>query len=160
MKEVFKLIVKLYLPVLFILPLIIYSCAKKELTFKTVENQPAAFSYLPRTEDGFIDWVAAINRGIINPRDSIDMKAKPQSRPMDMDVVFYSKGAMPDVIYPHYQHTQWLDCSNCHPKIFKAQKGGNGVTMAKIFEGEFCGRCHGTVAFPLQYCNRCHVKPK
>ena len=157
MKEVLKLIIRFYLPLIIILPVVIESCAKKELVFKTVENQPAAFSYLPRTEDGFIDWVAAIDRGIIKPRDSIDLKPKPQSPPLNLDIVFDSR-TMPAVTYPHYQHTQWLDCRNCHPKIFKAQRGGNGITMAKIFEGEFCGRCHGTVAFPLKYCERCHVK--
>ncbi|MBI5043264.1 MAG: hypothetical protein HZC10_05430 [Nitrospirae bacterium] len=159
MKDALKLIIRFYPLYFLIIPLILTSCAKKELVFKTVEKEPPAFSYLPRTEDGFIDWVAAIDRGIINPRDSIELKATPQSRPMDLDIVFETK-SMPAVVYPHYQHTQWLDCTNCHPKIFKAQKGGNSVTMAKIFEGEFCGRCHGTVAFPLQYCNRCHVKKK
>ncbi len=158
MNEVFKLIIRFYLPLIIILPVVIEGCAKKELVFKIVENQPVAFSYLPRTEDGFIDWVAAINRGIIKPRDSIDLKPKPQSSPLNLDIIFYTKGTMPNVVYPHYQHTQWLDCRNCHPKIFKAQRGSNGVTMAKIFEGEFCGRCHGTVAFPLKYCERCHVK--
>lgn len=158
MNEVFKLIIRFYLPLIIILPVVIESCAKKELVFKTVENQPAAFSYLPRTEDGFIDWVTAINRGIIKPRDSIELKpTKLQSPPLNLDIVFDSR-TMPAVTYPHYQHTQWLDCTNCHPKIFKAQKGGNGITMEKIFGGEFCGRCHGTVAFPLKYCERCHVK--
>jgi c(7)-type cytochrome triheme protein len=159
MNEVVKLIVRLYLPIFLILPIVAASCAKKELLFKTVENQPQAFSYLPRTEDGFIDWVAALNSGIIKPRDAIDPKAPPKSPPLNLDILFDSK-TMPAVVYPHYQHTQWLDCTNCHPKIFKAQRGGNGITMEKIFAGEFCGRCHGTVAFPLEYCDRCHVRPK
>jgi c(7)-type cytochrome triheme protein len=157
MNEAVKLIITVCFLLLLAASVVATSCAKKELVFKTVENQPAAFSYLPRTEDGFIDWVTAIDRGIIKPRDSIDLKPKPQSPPLSLDIVFDSR-TMPAVTYPHYQHTQWLDCTNCHPKIFKAQKGSNGITMEKIFGGEFCGRCHGTVAFPLQYCERCHVK--
>jgi hypothetical protein len=32
--------------------------------------------------------------------------------------------------------------------------------MTKIAAGEYCGRCHDRVAFPLTDCLRCHVKPK
>jgi c(7)-type cytochrome triheme protein len=69
-------------------------------------------------------------------------------------------GAMPNVIFPHKPHTLWLECGNCHPAIFKMQKGANPISMVKIVNGEFCGRCHGRVAFPISNCNRCHVKPK
>ncbi len=32
--------------------------------------------------------------------------------------------------------------------------------MKKIAAGEYCGRCHNRVAFPLFDCLRCHVIPK
>ena len=67
---------------------------------------------------------------------------------MDLNIVREVKGSMPDVVYPHKQHTEWLDCSNCHPAIFKPQKGANQISMAGILLGQQCGVCHGKVAFP------------
>jgi c(7)-type cytochrome triheme protein len=67
---------------------------------------------------------------------------------------------MPNVVFPHFPHTYWLDCGNCHPDIFVMKKGANPISMVKIVNGEFCGRCHGRVAFPISNCSRCHVKPK
>jgi hypothetical protein len=49
---------------------------------------------------------------------------------MDLNIVREVKGSMPDVVYPHKQHTEWLDCSNCHPAIFVPQKGANQISMA------------------------------
>jgi hypothetical protein len=34
------------------------------------------------------------------------------------------------------------------------------MTMPAIAAGEFCGRCHDRIAFPLSDCLRCHVKPR
>jgi c(7)-type cytochrome triheme protein len=67
---------------------------------------------------------------------------------------------MPDVVYPHEQHTQWLDCANCHDEIFIPEKGANQMSMAGILLGQKCGVCHGRVAFPVTDCRRCHSKPK
>jgi c(7)-type cytochrome triheme protein len=79
---------------------------------------------------------------------------------MDMNIVREVKGSMPDVVYPHKQHTEWLDCSNCHPAIFVPQKGANQISMASILLGQACGVCHGKVAFPVSDCRRCHSKSK
>jgi c(7)-type cytochrome triheme protein len=38
-------------------------------------------------------------------------------------------------------------------------KGATKYSMVEIFEGKYCGVCHGTVAFPNIDCQRCHVKP-
>ena len=32
--------------------------------------------------------------------------------------------------------------------------------MTNIIEGQFCGVCHGKVAFPLTDCARCHTTMK
>jgi len=64
------------------------------------------------------------------------------------------------VVYPHKQHTELLDCSNCHPAIFIPQKGANQISMAAILLGEKCGVCHGKVAFPVSECRLCHSKKK
>ncbi len=119
-----------------------------------------AFSALPKSASGnYVDWVKALNSGKIAPRyDRLDPKVEPIV--MDLDIVREVKGSMPDVVYPHKQHTEWLDCSNCHPAIFIPQKGANPISMAGILMGEKCGVCHGKVAFPVSQCIRCHSKPK
>jgi c(7)-type cytochrome triheme protein len=123
------------------------------------EPHPLAFAFLPQTDQGYVDWVAAVDFGVIRPIDSLDAKAK-TLEPMDFNVIFPVKGDLPDVVYPHYGHTLWLDCKNCHPNIFVMRAGTNHVTMEGIAKGEFCGRCHGKVAFSLADCNRCHSRPK
>jgi c(7)-type cytochrome triheme protein len=119
-----------------------------------------SFSLLPRAPSGNnVDWMKALNNGDINPRyDRLDDEAKPIV--MDLNIVREVKGSMPDVVYPHKQHTEWLDCANCHPAIFIPQKGANQMSMAQILLGEACGICHGKVAFPVSECRRCHSKPK
>ncbi|MBS1141371.1 MAG: c-type cytochrome [Proteobacteria bacterium] len=119
-----------------------------------------AFSSLPKSMSGNrVNWVEAIGQKKINPRyDRNDPKAEPIV--MDMNIVREVKGSMPDVVYPHKQHTEWLDCSNCHPAIFVPQKGANAISMAAILLGEKCGVCHGKVAFPVSECRNCHSKKK
>jgi c(7)-type cytochrome triheme protein len=55
-----------------------------------------------------------------------------------------------------------LNCKDCHPGIFKMQKGGDAITMKDINEGKFCGTCHnGTKAFSAKdaaNCSKCHKK--
>ncbi len=125
----------------------------------TKQPQAIPLQILPKDNAGNVDWVKALRQGTIKPLDSLDPK-KPPAPVIDLDITFRVKGDLPDVIYPHYPHTQWLACNNCHPKIFIMQAGANKITMKKIEEGQFCGRCHGVVAFPLSNCTRCHSKPK
>ncbi|TAN85475.1 MAG: cytochrome c, class I [Gallionella sp.] len=120
------------------------------------------YASLPKSQGDLgngINWVAALNDGKIKPRwDRNDPTAEPMV--MDMSVVRVPKGTMPDVVFPHKQHTEWLDCSNCHPAIFVPQKGANQMNMAAIILGQKCGVCHGKVAFPVSECRRCHSQPK
>lgn len=120
----------------------------------------AAFTDLPKSFAGNrVNWVEALGQKKINPRyDRLDPKAEPAV--MDLNIVREVKGSMPDVVYPHKQHTEWLDCSNCHPAIFIPQKGANSISMAAILLGEKCGVCHGKVAFPVSECRLCHSKKK
>lgn len=120
----------------------------------------AAYGPLPKSLAGNrVNWVKAIEEGKINPRwDRQDPAAAPVI--IDLNIVREVKGSMPDVVYPHKQHTEWLDCSNCHPAIFNPQKGSNAISMAAILLGEKCGVCHGKVAFPVSECRLCHSKKK
>ena len=119
-----------------------------------------AYAGLPKSFAGNrVNWVDSLSSKKINPRwDRIDATADPIV--MDLNIVREVKGSMPDVVYPHKQHTEWLDCSNCHPAIFIPQKGANAISMAAILMGEKCGVCHGKVAFPVSECRLCHSKKK
>lgn len=119
-------------------------------------------SQLPKDRFGLIDWGDSIKSGAVKPLGSLDPEKK-DTPPFDMDVVVYTKSQfMPDVIYPHKVHTMWLTCTNCHPSIFpmNAKQANAMMTMPLIAAGEFCGKCHNRVAFPLSDCERCHIKPR
>ena len=126
--------------------------------------QPPLIAYegLPTTEFGnYVDWVKALNDGLLNPRyDRFDPTVEPLV--MDLDIVREVKASVPDVVFPHKPHTQWLHCSNCHPKIFIPQRNANVINMSAILLGQKCGVCHGKVSFPIttKSCTKCHSKPK
>jgi c(7)-type cytochrome triheme protein len=128
----------------------------------TLQLQPPATAFidLPKSMAGnHVDWVKSLDGKKITPRwDRLD-PATP-AVVMDLNIVREVKGSMPDVVYPHKQHTEWLDCSNCHPAIFLPQKGANQISMASILLGQKCGVCHGKVAFPVSECRLCHSKKK
>lgn len=128
----------------------------------TLQLQPPAqaFSNLPRSLAGnHVDWVKALDNKAIAPRWDRNDGNVP-AIVMDLNIVREVKGSMPDVVYPHKQHTEWLDCANCHPAIFKPQKGANQISMASILLGQQCGVCHGKVAFPVSECRLCHSRKK
>jgi len=113
----------------------------------------------PRDAVGNVNWVETVKRGLIEPR--ADMLGETQKKTLDMDIIFTDTGKMPHVRFPHLSHTLWLDCSNCHPAIFTQKKGANDIAMTDIFQGKFCGLCHGKVAFPpTKNCMRCHSVPQ
>lgn len=119
-----------------------------------------ALSSLPKAEPGGnnVNWVAALESGAITPRARIDSQA--EVRVLDLDIVMPDTAGMPAVVFPHKTHTEWLDCSNCHDKIFVAKTGANDFGMFEILQGDYCGQCHGAVSFPLTQCLRCHSKDK
>jgi c(7)-type cytochrome triheme protein len=102
-----------------------------------------------------VRWVQALEQGVIAPRTNILPDTR--IRVLDLDVILPRTAEMPMVRFPHRQHTEWLDCSNCHEHLFKSKAGATtGLNMFQILQGEYCGRCHGAVAFPLTECKRCH----
>lgn len=123
-----------------------------------LQEPVASMSEFPFDRRGGVNWVEAIDKGVINPRMSL--KNDSEMNIMDMDIMFKDTGQMPWVRFPHLAHTRWLDCSNCHPAIFVPQKGGNpNIGMDAIIGGKYCGRCHDKVAFALWTCERCHSVP-
>ncbi len=107
----------------------------------------------------FVDWSASLKNGKIKPQyDARDPSAA--AMPMDLDILIKVTGSTPNVLFPHAAHLQWLECNNCHTAIFQAKKGANKTSMKKILKGESCGVCHGSVAFPVNDCERCHSQKK
>lgn len=116
---------------------------------------------LPKDRYGLIDWAKIVREKLIDPKFSLDPADDSEMPPLQMDVLITAKGDfVDDVIYPHEMHTYWLKCEVCHPSIFIPAKGQNNMTMVGIVNGEWCGRCHNRIAFPLTDCKRCHSSPK
>ncbi len=106
---------------------------------------------------GSPDWVKALQQGVIAPRPGIDPKAEDEAVfPLDVELVPPDAPAF-KVVFPHEAHTTLLSCTTCHPGIFQMARGADPITMEKIYAGEYCGRCHGKVAFSIPTgCPRCH----
>jgi c(7)-type cytochrome triheme protein len=125
--------------------------AERSLRWEEVEP------LLSKDAQGTIDWGKALDEGIIKPRSSLDPKTPElEALPLEVELV---PGGRPEfrVVFRHEVHTRLLACDACHPKLFAMQKGADLITMEKIYAGEFCGRCHGTVAFAVEpNCARCH----
>jgi c(7)-type cytochrome triheme protein len=121
-------------------------------------QEPAeALSLLPPDAVGVgnqVRWVTSLEGGYIEPRTNIHPGTEIQV--LDLDIIMRRTGSAAYVRFPHRPHTEWLDCSNCHDKFFLPKAGATPITMLAILNGEYCGRCHGAVAFPLTECNRCH----
>ena len=122
-------------------------------------QKPAeAFAGLPRDRRGRVDWMAALRQGGIAPRADVGGK-KPVER-FTLDIVMRNTREMPHVKFPHEAHSLWLACENCHRSLFVPRAGANPVNMTEIFQGRWCGECHGKVAFtPMFDCERCHSVP-
>lgn len=122
--------------------------------FGLLQEPAEAMSNFPTDRGGNIDWVQTLKQGHIAPRKGV--VADEKMGEVDLDIMMTNTASMPHVLFSHSVHTPWLTCSNCHSRIFLPQAGGNFVTMAKILKGEYCGVCHGKVAFSTLDCERCH----
>lgn len=122
-----------------------------------LQSPTKAMADFPRDRRNEVDWVKTLEQGHIEPR--ADLKGESQMVTMDMDIVMKNTQYMPWVRFPHFAHTKWLACENCHPKIFIPQEHANPISMNKVLRGEYCGVCHDKVAFSLFICERCHSVP-
>jgi len=126
------------------------------------EPKVALAALTPNPYGNMVDWVVSLRKGQFVPIWSLDPKA-PAPEPIDMDIIIPALGRTANVKFPHKGHTELFDCDACHPSIFVMQAGANvekGMSMVNIVRGQYCGVCHGKVAFPLDDCNRCHNVPK
>ncbi len=107
-----------------------------------------------------VDWEKAEALGLIHPADYLPgVSIKRDSLIPQKDFAITSKSTwMPDIIFSHKKHVVWNGCEVCHPDIFpSAKKGTVKYSMLEISTGQYCGLCHGRVAFPLNNCEKCHA---
>jgi c(7)-type cytochrome triheme protein len=123
----------------------------------SLQEPAVAMQNFPVDRRGMVNWAKAIDDGVIDPRHS--RTGEGEMNIMDLDIMLKNTGQMPWVRFPHLAHTRWLDCSNCHPKVFIPQRGANSINMDAIIGGQYCGVCHDKVAFALWTCERCHSVP-
>jgi c(7)-type cytochrome triheme protein len=117
---------------------------------------------LPERVFGHIDWEVAQERGIIKPVDILeDVSIKRPAMTVQKDFSIESKSTwMSSIIFSHKKHAIWNGCEVCHPDIFPSTKKGTvRYSMFDISAGQYCGACHGKVAFPINECERCHIEP-
>ncbi len=143
----------------------VYGYAERKLEN---DGKVPAFEQLPKDRYGLVNWTKAQADGIISPRCSIDGSPCPKEQNEEdffENIILLQTQVhfMPDVLFPHGVHSNLIGCESCHPKPFKKENGANPIRMSEIFEGKWCGKCHGKVAFPVQQfnnCRRCHVMRK
>jgi len=124
-----------------------------------LQEPEEALSLLPSdTAGNKVDWSKAINEGTIKPRSALLGNKKVEI--LDLNIIMSNTAGHPKVIFSHKVHTQWLACDDCHGKLFLMKAGATSMGMGSILNGEYCGVCHGAVAFPLTECNRCHAVRK
>jgi c(7)-type cytochrome triheme protein len=122
--------------------------------FPVLQSPSEVLAGLPLDTFGRVNWVKAIESGMINPRANLDGSGQMVIK--QEFVIMKNTRSMPWVKFPHRQHTEWLACSNCHPHPFKTEANAHEITMETIMRGEHCGKCHDRVAFSIIACERCH----
>lgn len=125
-----------------------YKELAKRAAIRRGTSEIEALDSLPKDPSGEVNWTAAVMGGYITPRGSIDPEAEEEPI-LDLNIFIEAKvPLMFNVLFPHSIHTYWLSCNNCHPKIFIPEVGANPITMDEIFQGQWCGRCHGRSPSP------------
>ena len=143
----------------------VYGYAERKLEN---DGKVPAFELLPKDQYGLVNWTKAQADGLISPRCTIDGSPAPDEEHKEKffeNIILLQTQAhfMPDVLFPHGVHSNLISCDSCHPEPFKKKNGSNPIRMSEIFEGKWCGKCHGKVAFPVHKfnnCRRCHVMRK
>ena len=140
------------------------NCSRCHSSGKAVE-----FKYVfAKTIEGYpksrfgnrVDWMAAEEKGLFKLKDQLEglsIKRKDLKIPVDESIKSKEIG-MPEIIFSHAKHSVWNGCELCHPDLFGVEKGKTKYTMQDIFDGKFCGACHGSVAFSNLDCQLCHLK--
>lgn len=115
----------------------------------------------PRSRFGNrVDWMKAEDEGLVTLEDYIEgisIERADLMMPEDRQLMPKVAG-MPQILFSHEKHTIWNGCELCHPQIFGIRQRAQIYDMQEIFEGKYCGACHGKVAFPNTDCRLCHTE--
>jgi c(7)-type cytochrome triheme protein len=121
-------------------------------------NFDAYTAKFPKNAYG-IDWEEAEATGLIKPADTLEgvtIKKPALPSPADFSIQARVTWAS-DIVFSHKKHSTWNGCESCHPDIFPStKKSGTRYTMFHIEAGQYCGVCHGKVAFTIKACSACH----
>ncbi len=112
---------------------------------------------IPVDRFGFIDWLKLKQIGVFKPIHSLRKDFNHEVR--DNKILFKSKSKLKNVLFDHQVHSNWINCSSCHPEVFR-ETLTNNVKMVRMSKGKFCGYCHGKVSFTFADCKRCHSQEK
>jgi c(7)-type cytochrome triheme protein len=136
---------------------------KKDLDRKAKEDFFKLKKILPPARYGNkIDWIMAENSEKIKLIDSLPGITMPQQNMVINrrdEPRTPSLPGLPGIVFSHSKHVVWSGCGMCHPEPYALEAGKTAMTMKEIISGKYCGRCHGTVAFPINDCSLCHSKP-
>jgi c(7)-type cytochrome triheme protein len=143
---------------------VIRHCARCHSGGKEVEFENEFYDFVadfPRSRFGNrVDWLKAEEQGLVELKDyleGISIDRGSLQGPRASEIAVEAIG-MPSIIFSHDKHTVWNGCELCHPQIFPIRKTENVYDMQDIFDGSFCGACHGSVAFPNTDCRLCHTE--
>jgi len=136
-------------------------CHSQGLNIKPENDFYTFVKGYPRARFGNrVDWLKAEEDGrieLIDYLEGISIKRSALNVPLDVEIDA-QVAAMPDIIFSHEKHAVWHGCELCHPQIFGVSKTGTVYEMQEIFDGKYCGACHGKVAFMNMDCQLCHTK--
>lgn len=117
---------------------------------------------MPRASSGLVDWEDAERSAFTKPADFVEgVSVRPDRLAIDRNFSIPAIGTwLGQVAFSHQKHTRWSGCEGCHPEIFPStSRGAIEYRMKDIAAGDFCGACHGKVAFPIASCLSCHETP-
>jgi c(7)-type cytochrome triheme protein len=119
-----------------------------------VADADSALRVLPKDRAGSVDWNAALREGVIRA-EGPPSNGTPRPQPATFGYDLYmGDGDGPTAYFPHSVHGTLLYCESCHPKVYPEnplRRDGSNAHSEKS-----CGYCHGSIAFSIDTCERCH----
>ena len=72
--------------------------------------------------------------------------------------ILYINDDAGNITFSHDVHLGMFGCEECHPDLFKPERGTNPASMEEMENGQSCGACHdGSTAFSVTGdCAACH----
>ncbi|MEN8687110.1 MAG: cytochrome c3 family protein [Desulfuromonadales bacterium] len=72
--------------------------------------------------------------------------------------ILYSNDDAGNITFSHDAHLGMFGCEECHPDLFKPERGTVPASMEEMENGQSCGACHdGSTAFSVAGdCEACH----